>query len=1565
VLILDLPEVLSAESLQAAFHAAGFASVDSWVASKEVDGRVLHVDLSRLEFAEFSAVARVLLIAEAAARHGMSVRVDLPSPATGGHPTDAAPRLPSESDFVPTAAVTAARRARCLRFLRAVGFTSAIRLRHLPEADVVVRGREQHEASIALPTEVGGPIRAKRQVLPFRWLRPTTGESLFRSEGLVAIIRGLLEMGLPQRDAQLLGNAVLFELIENVAVHARDEGLDPRSYALVGALAMDVGLHPGPDEVRHELREFNNWTRSNRSSVVQIVVGDSGPGLINRLSPQVQVDGLDTEAGDAAQRWSTAEQIALGSLDRWSISPTEQREPERGTRGLWRTQRAVRSYGGALLIHTAQASAGRLFEGPGSGVIRTAPVTGVPGTLVEAIVLPAGVAVGSVVTPPPTTGAAAELHWLRLGISPDADVATFVEAENLVRAQRNLLLTVDGGPTHDVSHERLVAILVRAAGLATPAAVVVLVTGVDPETVDAGIDALHHPPPEAAAAASLGDPFLLIDSTGRPQWCAGSREVREQLERLTTEPISAVDPSLSPEVRAWLAGQPRIVRSVGDSIQLAVQPSDVNAQLDRLVSGTLKAAIDRGGRDVGVLRGRYRTPNLQLTDRWVNVSELLAGTVGGGVAAFLLAQDLATTLPQAINNETKVVQISPQVRNLSLLLAESVGLRHEVFQMADEFGSPEAEEPLPAGTPVLVCGDVLLTQNSAHRALKDLLSWDVVPLALVVPLDARGHDGPIEIDGLRIPVIALAEVSSGLIDPNDGPIEDIDPVFRVPVAESPLERQGHRWTEEEFLRMSADLPAAAGLGHVRRQPRRHFTVYFNAGSVVDPGSEIQEAIASETLATIGEWLGAKPAQAKDPPILICHVGSHSDYAGRLASLVAGRLTRHLSLPQPLAPFRVPRAVAGFRYAFPEALEPPGLPPGSDVILIDWGSFDSATILQLVRLAAEGGAGRILAVVLLSQLGDHEERSLTMVRSVSGAADGTTEVPTRIEFLTSLGVTPTPTGDCPLCRLATDIRTESRRSGMPREVVAHAEALAASLRPRTREEIVRRGSDAFGSPSTSEDALEYIRLRSDFLGALRSTARSARLVDRLTGLTETPEDPRAHAVIRLLAAERHWLGLPPGRLSQTIESVERLATSVALDQRLDDNLRLEALIVLATGKPEVLIEDLPYLWEAALGSDGLLLHLLYQVWVIVRRQSRQAIRSLSRLRESVARCRSVPAESYSSTEQAEEMTHLLTRLLHSMDRQIDQHGVLTPQDAWSRLREHYMHLLDRHPEAEDSAITLRVFMEELPREPTLDDAVWRTMVRTWDSIAAFLEDHVLAFTPMLADILNGPFAEEHLTYAGRLRLSRLASPDAVTDLVSLGWRLYGLGGGRPDAPAFVSAWQECAADLAQWYDSVLSTGGSELRRAELAVFLDGCPAPLVEVLEDSRRLAQRQPVQIELHVNGHEQVQVFCHRNLLRSVVRQIIDNTVKPSHRLPEYHDRDVSLGIEVTVDGDAVRVLFRNTGTAAAAPSRPGKGIAAMRRKLADFDAKLTPVPPSPGSTYEIELKLALWSAGGRGATA
>jgi hypothetical protein len=297
-------------------------------------------------------------------------------------------------------------------------------------------------------------------------------------------------------------------------------------------------------------------------------------------------------------------------------------------------------------------------------------------------------------------------------------------------------------------------------------------------------------------------------------------------------------------MRAWLAGQPRLVRSVGDSIQLAVQPSDVNAQLHRFVTEALKAAIDGGG--PGVLRGRYRTPNLGLTDRWVNASELLAGTVGSGVAAFLLAQDLATTLPDAINQETRVVQISPEVRNLSRLLAESVGLRHEVVQMADEFGSPEAEEPLPAGTPVLVCGDVLLTQNNAQRALTELVGWGVVPKAVVVPLDARDQRSPIEIDGLQIPVIALAEVTSGRIDPKDGPIEDIDPIFRVPVGESLTEPQPHRWTEEEFLRMSAELPAVAGLGHVRRQLRRHFTVYFNAGSVVDSGSEIQEAISPDS-----------------------------------------------------------------------------------------------------------------------------------------------------------------------------------------------------------------------------------------------------------------------------------------------------------------------------------------------------------------------------------------------------------------------------------------------------------------------------------------------------------------------------------------------------------------------------------------------------------------------------------------------------------------------------------------------------------------------------------------------
>ena len=77
-------------------------------------------------------------------------------------------------------------------------------------------------------------------------------------------------------------------------------------------------------------------------------------------------------------------------------------------------------------------------------------------------------------------------------------------------------------------------------------------------------------------------------------------------------------------------------------LQLRLSLSVVQATLEQAVSRSLARAIGQGG--PGVERGIFRGPTLRVTNRWISVEPLLAGTVGIQLGAFVLAVLVALAL---------------------------------------------------------------------------------------------------------------------------------------------------------------------------------------------------------------------------------------------------------------------------------------------------------------------------------------------------------------------------------------------------------------------------------------------------------------------------------------------------------------------------------------------------------------------------------------------------------------------------------------------------------------------------------------------------------------------------------------------------------------------------------------------------------------------------------------------------------------------------------------------------------------------------------------------------------
>ena len=313
-----------------------------------------------------------------------------------------------------------------------------------------------------------------------------------------------------------------------------------------------------------------------------------------------------------------------------------------------------------------------------------------------------------------------------------------------------------------------------------------------------------------------------------------------------------------------------------------------------------------------------------------------------------------------------------------------------------------------------------------------------------------------------------------------------------------------------------------------------------------------------------------------------------------------------------------------------------------------------------------------------------------------------------------------------------------------------------------------------------------------------------------------------------------------------------------------------------------------------------------------------------------------------------MEWLLTNILFAVDRAAVAALNLSPHEAWSRLREHYIFKLERHHDAEGALIRLLLLMEEPVEEGVLPD--WDLMLRSWKTVETFLQQHVLPFLSPLSGILQGAFAEEHFLQRER---AWMEADGAVRKLTELASCLYDLRITERTGSEFAAAWNNLAIQLDELRRTVLLSGEDKQEPATLASFINACPTPLLKTLSKCMEEAPRELVEISANLGDHSEMKVFCHEELIHNAIMQLIDNVV--THRDPEYgDDSPLKLNIDIVASPEQVELIFRNTGTCIS--SRPGNGIVDFQRRLGDFGASLQVASPPEGWTYEIHLRFPYW---------
>ncbi|MGW3959263.1 hypothetical protein ACWED2_05540 [Amycolatopsis sp. NPDC005003] len=1072
------------------------------------------------------------------------------------------------------------------------------------------------------------------------------------------------------------------------------------------------------------------------------------------------------------------------------------------------------------------------------------------------------------------------------------------EGSRLVASGIGLILTVEASFTRPLSPDGLVRVLTNVAGLGAEAGddspVVVVLAGFDRKSIDVAVAQVRH------------GRYLLIDQPGRGRWCGGSP--------------SDCDPETVNTVLRMLQDQ---------------------------VTDRLHRVLAEAG--PGVHNGLFRGPTLKLTNKWIDVDTVLREAVGTTTAAFLIAGQMMAHGTK-LAPETQVLRVATATMEWVDAVARCAGVKANADVIIDEFDSSSEElERLKDDTPIVVCTDLILTENNAKRALAEVLNWRAVPILVLTAFDARGHGGDITVLDSSVPVVSLAQVAVSTSISHGATPVDVDPVLRSVVPRRRVERR-YPWDPGEFLTACSAVERSLSLGHTGRAAHRHFTVNFDVGRLIADGSPLRTQIVDRLVAEVVAW------SAQMTSLVICHPDHAEEYAGRLARLVSTELRRALpGVTVSTVPVR--RAVLGSRWAFPEGLD--DIPPESDVVVLDWGSIEAVTITQLIRLAAEAGAGRVFGLVLLCQLQEHDERALTMIQAVQGtrlSGEGPTivSVPTRVQFVTAVGLSAMPLNKCPLCALARQWEADTHR-GLPRVIERHLEKLGDTLRVRSRAEVANSPFDAFGA--RTENVAAYIRLRIRLLAAMRDTAIRQLVADEFIDLAAHGTRTARHAAINILAAERQWLKLPPLRFANCRKAVAKLALAVALEKETRRRLRLQAVIVLVAAAPEVLVRELPKLWESFSGNSLLTLHLLYQLHRIAERRRGDTPVEPSEFRDQIALCREALKKTpFRIPGVREELAWQLTKLNYRMNIRLMGETQGDARNAWRALRDQYLHRLTDHIDAESAILQLRLHMDNVRYQGGLDAAGWTTVRRNWSTVVTFLADYLLPFLPSLAEPLNGAFAEEHFDTTEREILTELSSAEWVRYVNRLEgqFRVLQEAGDQPEQ---ARNRDELARSLQLLHETILEAGGTELELARFAHFLNACPTELGSSLTACIQKSEnaRNPVHITLGPGDIPEIEVFCHEELLENTINQLIRNTVTRKHRAPGQENEVVGLEISVTVDDKIVRVFFRNTGTV---PTEvPGRGIATARRKLADFGGSLVEAAPTGEWSFEIELRLRRWS--------
>ncbi|WIV55658.1 hypothetical protein [Amycolatopsis nalaikhensis] len=957
MIVYRLPGLLTVEAWEMCLGGAGSPFVGGHRWRPEVAAEGFRLDFASVEFVHFETLARALVLLDAAVRDGVQATVVLP---TGVLPVAAEEIGESAEDGTALERLgrRTARQAKAREdaraFMRDVGFLDALRASHWDDDAVRVEDSAAPRSGLPWPETQAGPVAAaldepkllrRRRILPFRWVS-VDAHGPVASEVLPEVLRRFTDMGLSRSDARAITHVVVSGLAENVGLHA-SSGSPRTTRALIAAVLVDDDVYVGRCRLPRSERGLADSLEAGGfgGQVLQVVVGDSGVGLLHRLSPDA----------DPARAQVPPRELVLQAFERNLASRGTGARAE--AVGLWRVARLVGSYHGSVVTRSASAAIGKVYTGAAVEDFDQRQPAWAPGTVVEVTLVIRDYLTRALSVPWEwRSSARADARWEVIpcefdpehGIG-DADRARLDEAALLAQEGRRsagVVATIPvRQPDHALSDTAVQTALSQALHVAslTPhqATVVLVFPNADPRLLDllvAGLNADEEREWELTQRSRTPNPILVLGASGAPFWCGGSACLRVVLEGLTAAggalPVPEVTRLWAEAGRAqdelWpiLAKHAHLITVTSGEVILHVSAGDAVRALGEYVRDGLAEAIEQSG--PGVSRGLFRTPMLRLTSRWIDVERLVNGTIGLDLVTFLLARAVEEASLAATDHDRSLVvaRASTTPAQLAAQLSECLyrdGRYYELPGDLDLDGIPVSEQ-VPRRANVVICADMLSTENTVRRAAAALAGKCVVPVAVVCVVDARTHSGPIRMFNRDIAVLSLVKADTTVPSQPEGTPVDINPIHRRPVAPHEVPTPARTpITEETLLEWCAEDDDALRLGHVESIPRaRHFSAYPQLDHLLfgnGVSDEVCAAIRYSVHDVMLQWDVDSPG-VRDP-LASCRIwypAGTADYASKLAQLVRKVLVEEGAEVTDVS--AIPRAVAGNRWTFPASLPAP-------------------------------------------------------------------------------------------------------------------------------------------------------------------------------------------------------------------------------------------------------------------------------------------------------------------------------------------------------------------------------------------------------------------------------------------------------------------------------------------------------------------------------------------------------------------------------------------------------------------------------------------------------------------